>query len=121
MLPKSLMLRRTTDTSFAMISDFFPRNIVPFVSPPVNPFQATQVATANVAGGAKAATKAAAKPAVPKQASATVRLESGIQQQPQLATPAQQHAARQQQQQPFCNHLYALALYKVRLVSYYKT
>jgi len=90
MLPKSLMLRRTTDTSFATISDFFPRNLVPFVSQPVNPFQATQAATAFVAP--KAATKAAAKPAA-------VSKQVGIQQAAPLATPAQQHAARQQQQQ----------------------
>lgn len=37
MLPKSLQLRRTTDTHFSTISEYFPRPLVPFQSPPMTP------------------------------------------------------------------------------------
>lgn len=37
MLPKSLQLRRTTDTAFATMSDYFPKPLIPFQSFPASP------------------------------------------------------------------------------------
>lgn len=37
MLPKDLLLRRTTDVAFSTIDQYFPRPLVPFRSPPVTP------------------------------------------------------------------------------------
>lgn len=81
MLPKDLKLRRTTDSSFATISDFFPMQLgverVPFKSEPVTPMmfhfanaaakQVPPTATAPAAAQPEAATQPAEKPAAAAQ------------------------------------------------------
>jgi hypothetical protein len=39
MLPKDLKLRRTNDSAYSLISEYFPRPLLPFQSQPVNPVQ----------------------------------------------------------------------------------
>lgn len=54
MLPKSLQLRRTTDSHFATITDYFPKPFLPFQSPPMTPMMAMPKeppATSGLRGG----------------------------------------------------------------------
>lgn len=80
MLPATLKLRRTTDSKFATIPEYFPKPLVPFRSPPVNlapPVAASPSPSTGPASGAAATSAAATKNA---GAELLAQLQSGSKQ-----------------------------------------
>eukprot|EP00425_Heterocapsa_triquetra_P001406 CAMPEP_0195063710 /NCGR_PEP_ID=MMETSP0448-20130528/10013_1 /TAXON_ID=66468 /ORGANISM="Heterocapsa triquestra, Strain CCMP 448" /LENGTH=338 /DNA_ID=CAMNT_0040094643 /DNA_START=62 /DNA_END=1075 /DNA_ORIENTATION=+ len=106
MLPKTLQLRRTTDTHFATITSYFPKSLVPFQSPPVTPSMPSAkepalainsislgsgTAVLNALAAAQAKVKAAPMPKAPVPARAAAQAKSSQ----AMLLAAQQMAASQ--------------------------